>query len=231
MKQNKVYLIKNPTRITKEQYELCFGQLSKERMKTVDGYRFYKDRVLSVLAAALLAYALKKSFGISPLPAVTEGIFGKPAFRDYPEICFNLSHCEAAVACVISTGEVGVDVQESRDSLEKVAKRCFSEKEKRMIAEADDYGKRQILYRRVWSLKEAYGKYTGKGILYDLPGKDFSNFLSIAEACRPYKSLFDGKWILLLDDPFFSMAAYTDEPIMVESCSIDDLCREIKSEK
>ncbi len=225
MKHNRVYLIKNPAGITEEQYNRCLLVLPESRRKKAERYRFYKDRVLSVVAGSLLTYALMESFGLLNLPKMTEGEHGKPVLKDHPEIFFNLSHCQAAVACAVSTGEVGIDVEESKVGIARIAKRYFSERENARIAAEKDQAVREIFYRRIWTLKEAYGKYTGRGLFYDLRGKDFSLLLKNGAAKIPLTDSFKEKEILLLDDMSFSMAVYSDRPMTLIACTIDDLCK------
>lgn len=106
---------------------------------------------------------------LKPLPlAYVYGREGKPYFRDLP-FYFNLSHSGNYVLCVLSTEEVGADIQQhclrnrgENDSVGKLARRFFSERERIAIEEAGD--EREKLFFRLWARKEAYGKMTGEGL-------------------------------------------------------------------
>ncbi len=93
---------------------------------------------------------------------------GKPYFKDYPEIHFSLSHSGNMAVLAISDGEVGIDVQESRGFQEKVMKRFYQEEEIKRIESTEDIEIKERLFYQIWTGKEAYIKYTGKGMGQDI---------------------------------------------------------------
>ena len=110
--------------------------------------------------------------------AYVYGKEGKPYFRDLP-FYFNLSHSGGYVLCVISSEEIGADIQQHcGKNVEKLARRFFSEREAAALEQAgEEREKREGLFYRLWARKEAYGKLTGKGIAATLsadllPGED-----------------------------------------------------------
>lgn len=224
MEQNIVYLINNPSMITEAEYDQLYRYLPAYRQAKVQALRFHKDQILSVLAGALFIYALKECYGFTEQPEIIQEGNEKPVIKDHPEICFNLSHCKTAIACAVSEKQVGVDVQENRASIEKIAKRFFSENEIKMISSIDDKFLRENLYRRVWTLKEAYGKYTGKGLMYKLQDKDFSEILVKDVMKEPYHCIYEKKRVLMLDEDEWSMAAISDLPLIIRERRITDLC-------
>ena len=113
-----------------------------------------------------------------PAPlAYVYGKEGKPYFRDLP-FCFNLSHSGDYVLCIISSEEIGADIQQHcGKNVEKLARRFFTEREAAALEQAGE--ERERLFYRLWARKEAYGKLTGKGIadalkVDFLPGKALS---------------------------------------------------------
>ena len=106
-----------------------------------------------------------------PIPlAYRYGENGKPYFRDLP-FYFNLSHSGDYVFCAISTEEMGTDIQQHcGKDVEKLAGRFFSGRETAALERAGTG--REGLFYRLWARKEAYGKLTGKGIVWAL-GVDF----------------------------------------------------------
>ncbi len=127
-------------------------------------------------AYELLSYGLKKLYGISEY-SVETGEHGKPFLAEYPEIHFNLSHCKGLAVCGISGFPVGVDAEYVRGFDKRVLKR-FSEAERCFILDSD---KCQENFFRIWTLKEAVGKYFGTGVLPVL---------------KEYSFAFDGENIL-----------------------------------
>ncbi|MCM1056771.1 MAG: 4'-phosphopantetheinyl transferase superfamily protein [Firmicutes bacterium] len=100
-----------------------------------------------------------------PLPLTYRyGEKGKPYFENIP-LYFNLSHSGEYVLCAAALREVGVDIQKIQSvDVWKLAKRFFSEPERRALERCDGGGEQQRLFFELWSRKEAYGKLTGEGI-------------------------------------------------------------------
>lgn len=88
----------------------------------------------------------------------------KPPFRE-EKIYFNLSHCKAAVTCVVSDKEVGIDVECVGRYKERLARYCMSDEEVERIISADDP---DIEFTILWTKKEALLKLTGEGITDDM---------------------------------------------------------------
>jgi 4'-phosphopantetheinyl transferase len=139
--------------------------LSAERRTKVFSYRFPLDRKLSVVVYLLLRLALMEKHGIDEPVAFAYGENGKPFLRDHPHIHFNLSHCGAAAACVISDCEVGVDVQEIAPVSDGVAQRVLTAKE---YAGYKASPRPDELFCEIWTMKESLLKRTGRGIAADL---------------------------------------------------------------
>ena len=85
---------------------------------------------------------------------------GKPKLSNAP-LHFNLTHTPDAVAVVIATHEVGVDLEQIRPHPPRFVKRYFDENEQAQIASAPD-GDGELC--RLWTTKEAAGKRCGKGL-------------------------------------------------------------------
>ncbi|MGN0425455.1 MAG: 4'-phosphopantetheinyl transferase family protein [Acetatifactor sp.] len=91
------------------------------------------------------------------------GEHGKPYFAKLP-ICFSLSHSGEFVFAVADHGEVGVDIQKKNpDTIWRVAGRFFAQKEVAYSACLAEPERMTYLYR-LWTMKEAYGKLTGRGV-------------------------------------------------------------------
>ena len=125
-----------------------------------------------LLRQSLQEYAESQNITIhEERPLLSYNEYGKPGFSDYPQIRFNLSHCDGLAACLLSEYECGVDAEAKRDVRHKVAKRVFSPEEQKMLAGADDPN---WLFTRLWTLKEAYVKAIGIGIGYPMRTVNFS---------------------------------------------------------
>ena len=97
---------------------------------------------------------------------------GKPQIVNFPKK-FNLSHSGDYVVCAVGDGEVGVDIQKWVPYKERTAERFFAPTEWKLLQELPASQRTELFYR-LWSRKEAYGKYTGQGI-GSAVGEDFSD--------------------------------------------------------
>ena len=138
-----------------------------EGVENTDILFLEEDELLAVLQARML------SEQTSPFSFFYKyGEQGKPQIVNFPKK-FNLSHSGDYVVCGVSNGEVGVDIQKWVPYKERTAERFFAKEEWELLQEKDEQERTELFYR-LWSRKEAYGKYTGQGI-GSAVGEDFSN--------------------------------------------------------
>lgn len=109
---------------------------------------------------------------LSSTPIVTNNM-GKPSLADYPEVHFNLSHANGIAACIVSDTECGIDCEQVRTFRPNVMKRAFSAAERELVESSPD-DERDLMFFRLWTLKEAYVKALGVGISYPLSTAEFS---------------------------------------------------------
>lgn len=118
----------------------------------------------------LIKYGLMKEYGIDLSDCtILKNEHGKPYLKEYPDIYFNISHCKAMVICVFGNAPVGIDVESRRICKESLMKRVLTKEEFETVKASDD----DIDFFRYWTLKEAYGKAVGVGILYDYASMTF----------------------------------------------------------
>ncbi len=94
---------------------------------------------------------------------------GKPFLADAAHAHFNLSHCDGLVACAVSRDvAVGVDVEPTdRDVPVEIADRYFAPAERAWLSGLPE-AERGLGFLRLWTLKEAVIKATGRGVAQDL---------------------------------------------------------------
>lgn len=167
-------------------------------------------------AAGLLLTRLFGENGLAPV--VAHGAHGKPFFPER-DIHFSLSHTGNAVFCAVSERPVGMDAQVRIPCRERVAERCFTERERAWMA-ADP----EERFTRLWTMKEAYLKRGGFGL--SLPMRSVSVPLDASGAlyCGPgeEKGLF---WQELAVGELF-LAICGEEPFslrQVETISVEAL--------
>ena len=166
-----LYIVVMENRIPKD---VLYCLLSTQRRNQVLSLCQEADRVQSSLAYLLLRMALYREYKITKKPLFLFGEENKPYFKDITGIFFNLCHCKNAVLCAVGEVENGVDIQEYGDINENASEMIFHTEETAYLKSAVFPEQEKI---RFLSMKEAYGKYLGKGILYDLPAVSFAKVL------------------------------------------------------
>jgi 4'-phosphopantetheinyl transferase len=136
---------------------------------------FARNRIEFTAAHALLRAALASEFGAPPKRwAFVAGAHGKPAARigdAAAPLSFNLSHTAGMVGVAAAAGadrELGFDLENLARNIDlKVADRYFTPQEVAWLI-ALPAAERPRGFLRLWTLKEAFIKATGKGLTQDL---------------------------------------------------------------
>lgn len=104
----------------------------------------------------LLARAFFRLTG-EAMPEIKTLPGGKPCWEG-SRWHFSLCHTRQAVFCAISDGVVGLDAEKIRPVSPAVISRVLSPEELQQFDGSDE------AFMRLWTLKEAYVKYTGEGL-------------------------------------------------------------------
>ena len=175
-------------------YQEKLRLLSLCRQRRTARLKLEKDRQRSLGAGLALDHALR-IYGPGLRERDMEYVFGewgKPSFRDYPEIHFSLSHSGDYALCSIGECPVGNDIERIRPGKLKVAERFYTDQELEFLyrrqEDAENIQKvcvedvkghsgideEEVMKRmfRMWTMKESFLKVTGQGMT--LPLKDFS---------------------------------------------------------
>lgn len=184
-------------------YEKLYGQASPERKKRADRYLWQEDKLRCVTADALL----KRVLGTDTY-RIGKNDFGKPYVKDREGFYYNLSHSGRYVVIAWGDSEVGVDVQQQGTAarMEAVAERFFAPDERNLVCRES-----QRFYE-IWTKKESYLKYIGKGLHQDL--RSFS-VLAPAPGIRYRYRILEGGYSLCL--------CTTEEEYMFELLDIRQL--------
>ncbi len=145
--------------------DAALAAVSDQRREQALRFRHERGRRLCVAAYLLLKEALGKEYGITGNPILGYAPGGKPFIVGHPHIHFNLSHCRHAAVCAVSDRPVGVDIEVVRPYNAALARYTMSDDELRQIEAAD---RRDAAFIRLWTMKEAVLKLSGKGLRSDL---------------------------------------------------------------
>jgi len=132
-----------------------------------------KEKVGHQVGYALLSYVLFREYGIEKLPVMEKGRYGKPYFPKYPQIHFNISHCDGMAACVLTEQEAGIDVEGRRKISQALIRKALTENERKELLTYWEE-ELEIGFLHYWTLKESFIKAIGKGLSYPLNKAEFS---------------------------------------------------------
>ncbi len=136
---------------------------------------FARNRIEFIAAHALLRAALASAFGARPGAwDFVAGAHGKPAAwvgSAQAPLSFNLSHTTGMIGLAVVAGsdsQLGFDLENLGRTIDlKVADRYFTPQEVAWLAALPE-AERPRGFLRLWTLKEAFIKATGKGLTQDL---------------------------------------------------------------
>jgi 4'-phosphopantetheinyl transferase len=120
--------------------------------------RVEKARTNSLYAELLLRYLACKILKIPNNQVILKrNLFDKPYLMNYNNFFFNISHSEDFVICVVSSNEVGADIQKVKPTLIEITKKLYNLSNK--TENLDEF------YNR-WVKEESYIKYLGKNMKF-----------------------------------------------------------------
>ncbi len=146
----------------------------------------------STAVRALLGQAFSRLTG-EPMPELQKAPGGKPYWPASPWH-FSLSHTRQGVFCAISDAPVGLDAEHLRTLRPEVIARVLSPAELRCFDGSPE------CFLRFWTLKEAYVKYTGEGLM-GYPNKlsftlDDEKSASLSGSALCFQTIRYENWIL-----------------------------------
>ncbi|MBQ4333214.1 MAG: 4'-phosphopantetheinyl transferase superfamily protein [Clostridia bacterium] len=177
-------------------------RLDEKRRSRVRRLRVPLKRAQCVAAGLLLTHL----FGCDDVPpALTYGENGKPYLADSSGPHFSISHTDVWVFCAVSGHEIGLDAQTRRRVCPRLAARSLSPEELSWARQDIE-----LHFARLWTMKEAYLKYTGTGLSVPIR--------SVTVSVPPTEGR-DGKHDLFWHYPYFS-----DPNIAITVCGREDTC-------
>ena len=130
--------------------------LDDKRRSRIRRLRIPLKRAQCVAAGLLLTKALGKN-GVAPDLAYGEN--SKPYLADKTNTHFSITHSDQWVFLAVADCEIGIDAQLPRKVCPRLAARSTSPEELAWVKENTEPN-----FTRLWTMKEAYLKYTGTGL-------------------------------------------------------------------
>lgn len=152
----------------------------------------------SLLSLCLKELGVDYTAGVTP---VSLGERGKPSLTLHPELHFSISHADGIAAAMVSEHECGIDCEPVRRYDPRVIRRVCSEAEQEFL-EAAPADERELLFFSLWTLKEAYVKAIGTGLVFPLKKAAFAfegdRILTELTGCRFLRYVIGGKFVVSL---------------------------------
>jgi 4'-phosphopantetheinyl transferase len=138
--------------------------------------------VQRALLGEIMMRAIIRKFKGIPLDQIEIGTSGKgkPVLKGNNDFHFNLSHSGKWVVMATSAHEVGVDVEQVKNAKYDVARRFFSPAEYQELESLEGEKKNDYFYS-LWTVKESYLKFLGKGLTRALSSFSVINCNGIME--------------------------------------------------
>ena len=184
--------------------------LDEKRRRRIRRLRVPLKRAQCVATGLLLTRILGDN---DTAPALTYGANGKPYLADRPETHFSITHTDKWVFLAVADCEIGIDAQTPRRVCPRLAARSTSPEELAWVKEDTEPN-----FTRLWTMKEAYLKFTGTGLT--VPIRDVTISVPPAdgydECNHCYRALLTHDGI-----PISVCASKPMENISIETINID----------
>jgi len=159
-----VYAISIDEEISGEKLNKLLSAISEEKRERISCFRFKRDILRSMYGELLVRYIVskRKRIDFDDIKFVYN-TYGKPYIKDISDLYFNVSHSGKWVACAFGQMEVGIDIELIRDIDIEIARDFLAPPEYDSLMKRTDYARLEYFYD-LWTLKESYIKWTGKGL-------------------------------------------------------------------
>ncbi|MCL2354188.1 MAG: 4'-phosphopantetheinyl transferase superfamily protein [Defluviitaleaceae bacterium] len=223
MCKNRIYLSKIDMSLSQDVYEGLLGLISEENREKCRRFKFKEDALRTLYGELMLRHVLVGQLALKNEEIeILKGKWGKPYVEGLPTH-FNISHSGDYVVCAFSQQEVGVDIEQIQEVDLNIAKRYFTQREyEDLLAQTES--QRLEYFFSLWTLKESYMKWSGRGMhmpldsfSFEIAGGDISLVdVKLKEKLFFKQSSFEGYQISLCT----TIESY---PLDIETITIEDM--------
>ncbi|MDR0269768.1 4'-phosphopantetheinyl transferase superfamily protein [Paenibacillus sp.] len=220
-------------KLNSDTFRILLEHLPVEKQAKINRFRQYEDALRTLFGELLVRVSIMDMHGLT-----NDNIqfhtnrYGKPFLVHPDTFHFNISHSGHWIVLAIDSSPVGIDIEKIQPIDLSIAERFFSKNEHADLIKKPPNAQLSYFYD-LWSLKESYIKYIGKGLSQDL--KSFSircdngifKLTSQEEMPRCFFTQYD-------IDPDYKLSLctlYKNSPstILIKSC--DELIKEFLAKK
>jgi 4'-phosphopantetheinyl transferase len=151
-----------------DEFNIMMNSVSEERRAKVQKFIKPEDADRGLLGDILIRSLISRKFNMKYKEIhFTAEPDGKPCVAGLPSFHFNIAHSGHWIVCAVDCDPVGIDIEEIKPISLDVAKYIFSMHEYRWLIEQDEAARLSCFYE-LWTLKESFVKWLGKGLSYPL---------------------------------------------------------------
>lgn len=197
----------NISKLTMSEYCGSLDNIISTRAKEkIGSFKFISDRKRTLCGELLVRYMIANKKQVANKDIVLDvASNGKPYCKSFPEIHFNISHSGDWVICAICDSPIGVDIEKIGRADLQIARRFFAEYEYQQLLNQET--NRNELFYKLWTLKESYMKYTGKGLMIPLNSFEF-DFTDCNIRLRiPEKNMLHFKSVKVFKDYYLAVCS------------------------
>lgn len=151
-----IYVVDCTTWLSDKAVEDALPHLDDKRRNRINRLRVPLKQAQCAAAGLLLSHLFGEN---GNAPTLVYGANGKPYLADEPDTFFSITHSDKWVFLAVADCEIGIDAQMPRKVCPRLAARSTSPEELAWIKENTEPH-----FTRLWTMKEAYLKYTGTGL-------------------------------------------------------------------
>lgn len=163
--------VKIPKTLSTGFFESLLREVDEEKKIKISKFVYKEDAYRTLIGDVLIRSMVCEKLKMSNKQIsfyINE--YGKPFINNTTRVHFNVSHAGEWVLCVLSNGEIGIDIERIQPIDLDIAKYYFSEVEYMDLQKKDGVDKIYYFFD-LWTLKESYIKARGMGL--SIPLKDF----------------------------------------------------------
>jgi len=147
-----------------EHKERLLSLLDRKRRERIMRFVFPDDAQRSLLGDLMIRSIIAQKLNIKDSRITFNlSVKGKPYLAGYPNLFFNVSHAGEWVVAAFSDYNIGIDVERIKKINYNVAELFFSKEENLNLNNLSGKEKLEYFFD-LWTMKESYLKYTGKGL-------------------------------------------------------------------
>jgi 4'-phosphopantetheinyl transferase len=151
-----------------DEFEPMMHSVSEERRAKVKSFIRPEDANRGLLGDVLIRSIIcgKLNMTNKEIQFATD-TYGKPCAAGLSSFHFNIAHSGRWIVCAVDCNPMGIDIEEIKPISLDVSKYLFSTHEYRWLIEQEEAERLSCFYK-LWTLKESFVKWLGKGLSYPL---------------------------------------------------------------